>query len=760
MADNKRISVLWFGTGSMTSSLLSAVNHEKMQILAFIDEREEMRGKIFFGLPVIDLPNIADYTFEYILVGARGFERIKEKLADFSIPQDKIQSLDFESGAHEVAIRTASFQACLNSFINSNQPVYGLFNKNDLMQTVWLKRILAFWNSSLTALVSNTHNAQGNEDVVSIAVILTHGVGDAIIALAWLKELYKQAQYKLQIDLFIIQDIKHIFYNQKFINAIYPEELFNDALQYTLKIRIFQFVNIKAYPPAGVEIHPQLLEQINRIAAFEKKHAVFGRYGWITQGAWINFCALRKLNFWEALGESRVIDFSSQSRIGLDLRPAAFSVLERYKLENMPFITLHAGIHADFSPNGVATRIWPHERWNEFCRLFKLAHPEILLVQLGGSHCLAMEGADICLIGQTTQEESAVLLKQAVLHIDGDSGLVHMRRQFSGVSVVLYGPTVAAYCGYAQNINIVSPFCANCALMTPDWNNQCPRGFETAECMAAISAECVFEAVIKHLATLPQFAYCLELITLYSTSKMVVYEPVVHDICKQCGLEQKPISKHIHGEDGIYLHASKQWEYPFALESIVNVGKMGAPLRIADVGGGTGALDWYLAQKGHQVEVFDPDYSNGNADKDINRRFIQSAQKRGYVAEFGSAFNIPEENESFDIVLCVSVVEHLQNKFYALKEMLRVLKPGGKLIVSYDLTLENYNDSIRTEVFTPDAILDELQKFGISCGYTHQRQAVLDSMRDISADKVAGLLAGMTVGGLVITKQPLVSCDK
>jgi SAM-dependent methyltransferase len=44
--------------------------------------------------------------------------------------------------------------------------------------------------------------------------------------------------------------------------------------------------------------------------------------------------------------------------------------------------------------------------------------------------------------------------------------------------------------------------------------------------------------------------------------------------------------------------------------------------------------------------------------------------------------NIPEENESFDAVLCTEVIEHIKNPVSALTEFFRLLKPGGVLILT------------------------------------------------------------------------------
>jgi ubiquinone/menaquinone biosynthesis C-methylase UbiE len=43
---------------------------------------------------------------------------------------------------------------------------------------------------------------------------------------------------------------------------------------------------------------------------------------------------------------------------------------------------------------------------------------------------------------------------------------------------------------------------------------------------------------------------------------------------------------------------------------------------------------------------------------------------------------IPVPDVSFDIILCTEVLEHVPNPRLAIKEMLRILKPGGRLIVT------------------------------------------------------------------------------
>lgn len=48
----------------------------------------------------------------------------------------------------------------------------------------------------------------------------------------------------------------------------------------------------------------------------------------------------------------------------------------------------------------------------------------------------------------------------------------------------------------------------------------------------------------------------------------------------------------------------------------------------------------------------------------------------------GSADAVPFGNEEFDLVLCIEVLEHIEKDFEGCREIARVLKPGGRLILS------------------------------------------------------------------------------
>ncbi|MFT6118046.1 MAG: ubiquinone/menaquinone biosynthesis C-methylase UbiE [Candidatus Azotimanducaceae bacterium] len=59
---------------------------------------------------------------------------------------------------------------------------------------------------------------------------------------------------------------------------------------------------------------------------------------------------------------------------------------------------------------------------------------------------------------------------------------------------------------------------------------------------------------------------------------------------------------------------------------------------------------------------------------------------------------LPFENSAFDLVTCTEVIEHLEHYRYTLREMYRVLKPGGALVLTTPNIL-NLKSRIRFLIF-------------------------------------------------------------
>lgn len=92
--------------------------------------------------------------------------------------------------------------------------------------------------------------------------------------------------------------------------------------------------------------------------------------------------------------------------------------------------------------------------------------------------------------------------------------------------------------------------------------------------------------------------------------------------------------------------------------------------RVLDIGCGTGSVLAKLAEMGYTVEGLD-----------ANPRAVEVAQERGLDAKMGRFEEGLYEDESFDLIVCRSVLDHAPEPATLLATMDNVLKPGGLLAI-------------------------------------------------------------------------------
>ncbi len=599
-------------------------------------------------------------------------------------------------------------------------------------------------------------NAGPQKDALLIGVYLHGGLGDCLVSLTWLKELVRSLKCPCAIDLYApLNFLDAITGDLPFVRNCLPHSFYNLPGAYDLELQISHIIEIDHLYPERIKARDaELFSLLVKIKAFHSKYQRYVSNMPYLDGIWADYCVLRGWNRFSELGLDGLLPFDNNLRLGLNLRAEALNVLKDFGLSRQQYICIHAGSDQN-NPNPEKNpKIWLIAHCNEFCAIFKERHPEIKIVQLGSVADRAIDGADLNLQGKISLEQAFVLIKEAATLVDNEGGLVHAAHQLAKKAVVLFGPTPAAYFAYPENINLEAKVCGNCLWKTEDWSTCCPQGFDTPACMQSIEPAAVMEAVESLLMARPHYQYRLGQSALYNSGELKKNGPKLAQIMARLGLVKEGGSDHAFGPCGIHIHSSKQWEYPFALEHIERLAKkLGkSQLKIGDIGGGRGALAPWLAQLGHSVTVFDIGYSWASQSSDQD--FFRYGRENAFKVDYGSIYNIPADDASFDVVTCISVVEHLPQKIPALRELLRVLAPGGCLILTYDLIndaacTDNYDR--RIGIFTPDSLVECLSAMGIEGIVAYDPRLVLQSLDEIQADGIE-IPKGITVGGLVISK--------
>jgi len=111
--------------------------------------------------------------------------------------------------------------------------------------------------------------------------------------------------------------------------------------------------------------------------------------------------------------------------------------------------------------------------------------------------------------------------------------------------------------------------------------------------------------------------------------------------------------------------------------------------RALEIGAGTGFFSLNLKQAGVLDEVHVTDISAGMVEE-----AQRNAERLGFAIEgrTADAEQLPYDDETFDIVVGHAVIHHIPDVELAFREMLRVLKPGGRVVICGEPT--RYGDFI------------------------------------------------------------------
>lgn len=141
-----------------------------------------------------------------------------------------------------------------------------------------------------------------------------------------------------------------------------------------------------------------------------------------------------------------------------------------------------------------------------------------------------------------------------------------------------------------------------------------------------------------------------------------------------------------YGWENDTLHTwSRAWEYPYTLHHLTGVPAAGALPAIADFGSGSTFFPIAVARGGANVVCFDND-PVCVAEMAVAARALGTGA--GTVDVRRNDARLPAADASFDAAYSVSVLEHMPDPVPVVAEIARVLRPGGRFVVTMDIDVE------------------------------------------------------------------------
>lgn len=339
---------------------------------------------------------------------------------------------------------------------------------------------------------------------VSIAFNSISGaMGDTLIAKSVFDAIVELVP-NCKIDIYFTSELsknylKAFYGDSKNLNAIVNFEFYESNIKrYDVAFRVWHMVLIDFANDQRLQHSaPALLKAIYEINAYNRKSV----YNTNEIGI-----ILRNITRAHILGINRYTCLSCggalpihDNHVKISLSSEGKSKFRKLELLKK-YITIGSNLGKKNNLARHSLKEWSTAYATDYISLLNIYLPQVKVVQIGGGGVEIIPNADIHILDADIELVKHIL-KNSLLHVDCESGLVHLATQLGTKCLVLFGPTDEKYYGFKENLNLVSDFCRPCVWAWDD-GNKCLRGAKEPPCMLSHTPQHVCEVTctcLQHL---------------------------------------------------------------------------------------------------------------------------------------------------------------------------------------------------------------------------------------------------------------------
>jgi len=492
-----------------------------------------------------------------------------------------------------------------------------------------------------------------DRDIITIAFYPTGGFGDYIISSKLLDELLLTVPCRIDVYCENMVFGQAVYGSRPDTRILPYDSLYGNRFLYDVVLCVEHFVHVWNYNAHHVaKICPEFADQVRALGLSIKRIKPEIEQQCYREALHFYRSSFLGVNRWTELRCGNVFRIPDQYTY-VDLKPEYLERVRELGLGSR-YITINRGADS-MGRSATQTKVWPQEYYEELIPMFKREFPEYQVVQLGTKHNAGIKGADAVVLGES-MEVTKWILRNSMLHIDCEGGLVHLAVQMATKCVVLFGPTPYHTYAYPANVNLVSDKCSNCMGTHPEWAFSCYRNLKEPECMYSLTADYVMQHIRDYLnrrsggqaesgAGAGQAGNGGSGIYQEGNKKAATERAGNSKIADYRKLYEECKKKNPY----LTMNEGNAEFYRSILECARNMPKAS---KIAVIRPGRDFIGWHLNKTGFEVVEFDPCWGFSGELGDVGfNRFTALCIRSGMDMRLGDEYNIPYAPGAFDMVI-------------------------------------------------------------------------------------------------------------